>query len=516
MFGKGLFISVGLALTVSMAAAQPDQCPPIIQTALAQVGNSCASATRNTVCYGNISLNAEAQSDVTQFTFGTVGDTINLADLRSLQASPLDEKNNLWGVAVLTVQANLPDTLPGQNVTVLVYGDSTIEPQLSVTLNVSANDVINVRQTPDTQAAVVGKLSASTTLKADGRLEDNSWVRVALEDGTIGWVNTSVATIAGDLATLKVRTPDDVTPSARQGAFYFKGGIGTNACAQLPDSGLLVQSPEGQEVALTINDVEITVGSTVAIRFLDKVPGATPDDPELPHLAFYVLEGGIKRVALTGATTRVANLPTVKQGLVLYVPINKETGLPNGNAPLIKPYDQDDIDALTVLTTALPQKITPAKSMSAEEFAQLQAIAIQAGAWTFSPSTQPAMCLDNNKPQDIAPMLALLSQTLSGTIRVLGAGDSANTVDAQGKPTTVTGAADGSTIALKGVNVPVDLIMTRTEPDVFSGTSGYGDLSLKLLSPMHGVLRVVTPLTTSTGEQLCAQTEIFLIGTTGQ
>ena len=41
---------------------------------------------------------------------------------------------------------------------------------------------------------------------------------------------------------------------------------------------------------------------------------------------------------------------------------------------------------------------------------------------------------------------------------------------------------------------------------------GVCDLALKLASPTQGILRVVTPLTSSQGVELCAQTEIFLIG----
>jgi hypothetical protein len=44
-----------------------------------------------------------------------------------LYASPLDMINDLWGVAVLKLQANMPGTVPGQNVTFLVFGDTSIE-----------------------------------------------------------------------------------------------------------------------------------------------------------------------------------------------------------------------------------------------------------------------------------------------------------------------------------------------------------------------------------------------------
>lgn len=509
MFRKGFFVSVGLALSVAVAAAQTDTCPPLIQTALEQVGDSCGSLTRNTVCYGNISLEAEAQSDVTDFTFADVGDTVNLVDLATLETSPLDEEANTWGVAVLSVQANLPDTLPGQNVTMMVYGDSTLQPQISIRLNVDATQTVNIRQTPTTEGAVIGQLQSGAPVQADGRLEDNSWVRVVLEDGTIGWVNTGVATVEGDVASLPVLAADDTTASS-QSAFYFTSGIGESACAELPSGGILLQSPEGTEVELVINDVSIEIGSTIAVRFLDQVPNPDEDDPLLPHLAFYVLEGSIQNVGLTGPNARPVALPTVQEGLVLYVPVDEATGLPNGQDPLVKPYNGDDIAILGTLTTALPVEITPAEPMSEEAFAELQAITIQAGEWTFAPSGQPVICLDDSTVQDVASLMPEVSQALSGSIRVLEDGEAVETVDPEGEPTEVTGKTDGDIIVLES-SMPT-YALTRSAPDVYSGTTGFGALDLKLVSPTQGVLRAVTPILSSTGEQYCAEAEVFLIG----
>jgi len=514
MFRKGFLMSVGLALSVAVVAAQSETCPPLIQTALEQVGDSCGSLARNTACYGNISLQAEALPDVSDFTFVDVGDTVNVSDLNMLKTSPLNEEENTWGVAVLSVQANLPDTLPGQNVTMMVYGDSTLETQISIRLNVGSNQAVNIRKAPSTAGEVIGQLTSGELIQADGRLEDNSWVRVVLVDGLLGWVNTSVATVEGDIASLPAVTADEQEFASSQSAFYFTSGIGKSACAELPSGGLMLQSPEGTEVELLINDVNIQIGSTIAVRFLDRVPSAQPDEPIIPHLAFYVLEGAIKNVALTGDAARPVSLPTVQQGLVLYIPVDETTGLPNGQDPLVKPYDGDDIEIFGELASALPIAITPAAPMSEEDFATLQTIDIQAGAWTFVPSNQPVMCLDNGEAQSIA-LLPVVSQMLSGNIRVLGVGETVESVDATGQAASLTGETEGEIIVLES-SMPTPYTLTRTSPDIYTGTSGFGDLAIKLASPTQGILRAVTPIITPDGTELCAQAELFLIGTTGQ
>jgi hypothetical protein len=182
----------------------------------------------------------------------------------------------------------------------------------------------------------------------------------------------------------------------------------------------------------------------------------------------------------------------------------------------MKPYDQDDIDSLTPLLGALPDPITPAAPMTNEAFTNLQTILPQEGDWTFTPSSAPVTCLDNNQPQSIAPALPGVAQALSGTITLLPAGESASGVDATGDSTTVTAQELGDAIVLKAAGLPNPIPMARSDLNVYTGNSGYGELSLLVLSPTTAVLRTIIPLTTNTGDVMCNQTEIFLTGSTGQ
>ena len=119
---------LAVLFTVSGAvSAQDTACPVIVSDALAAVDSACEATGRNQACYGNVTLAAEAQAGVDDLVFETPGDIVNVANIRSLALSPMDETVPEWGVSLMQLQANLPDTLPGQNVTVLLFGDVAIE-----------------------------------------------------------------------------------------------------------------------------------------------------------------------------------------------------------------------------------------------------------------------------------------------------------------------------------------------------------------------------------------------------
>jgi hypothetical protein len=139
-------------------------------------------------------LQIEPQPNVRLFEFDTAGDVVAVSALQSLQTAPLDEATGTWGVALLRLQANLPNTLPGQNVTFLIFGDTEIE-----------NAVTTERRYTPMQA------------------------------------------------------------------FVLRTGLAGTECDQAPESGLLVQTPEGVgQVQFNVNGVDVSMGSTV---YFQATPG---------------------------------------------------------------------------------------------------------------------------------------------------------------------------------------------------------------------------------------------------
>jgi hypothetical protein len=123
---RGGIILLAIFLIIGRAVAQPN-CPALVQDALQSIVTSCEGVGRNQVCYGNLSLHATPQPDAPAFTFDHVGDIIDVLHLQKLKLDPMDETRGIWGLAMMQLQANIPDTLPGQNVTFLLFGDVEIE-----------------------------------------------------------------------------------------------------------------------------------------------------------------------------------------------------------------------------------------------------------------------------------------------------------------------------------------------------------------------------------------------------
>src|SRR5436309_1088127 len=105
-----------LAPIVALAA----DCPALVKEALAAAYKSCGDTGRNQACYGNIQLQATAKDGTQQLAFNKPGDKVDVGAIQSLKLSSMNQQTNQWGVVLMKVQANIPDTLPGQNVTLLL------------------------------------------------------------------------------------------------------------------------------------------------------------------------------------------------------------------------------------------------------------------------------------------------------------------------------------------------------------------------------------------------------------
>ncbi len=121
------FLVLGAALLGSTLTvlAQAGQCPVLVQDALNAAQDSCSATERNQACYGNVQIEATLTNPA--LTFAKQGDTIPLSAIDHLKLAGLDMTDGTWGVALLRVQADIPDTMPGQNVTFLLFGENEID-----------------------------------------------------------------------------------------------------------------------------------------------------------------------------------------------------------------------------------------------------------------------------------------------------------------------------------------------------------------------------------------------------
>jgi hypothetical protein len=191
------------------------------------------------------------RSGITNVVFQSPGDTVEFTDLERLNLSSMNTLTNEWGVAMMRLQAsNLEGTLPGQAITVLLFGNVQIE-------------------------------------------------------------NTG--------------QPTDTVQS-----FYFRSGVGDAPCVEAPDSGILVQSPQGTgKIALRINEVDIQLGSTA---FMQAEPG---DDMEIN-----VVEG--EAVVTSQGASQIVNAG-LHTGVLL-----DDSGQAASTPEPPAPYDSDKLRVLPV------------------------------------------------------------------------------------------------------------------------------------------------------------------------
>lgn len=133
-----------------------------------------------------------------------------------------------------------------------------------VDVQVQGKQPINLRLVPNVKAGVIGTAKPSQKVTAVERLADNSWLRVKVADSDLtGWVKTDLVAGKGDFSTLNV--VDGTQPNyGPMQAFTFKTGSKTQNCAEVPQDGLIIQTPEGSgEVQLWINQVVVKLGSTI-------------------------------------------------------------------------------------------------------------------------------------------------------------------------------------------------------------------------------------------------------------
>lgn len=340
-----LFLLLFILCVVPAALAQ-DDCPALITAALDVVDSACSATARNQLCYGNITLNATPRPGIADFHFEQSGDLVGVADVETLQLSSFDLVDAEWGVALMKVQANLPDTVPGQNVTFLLFGDVSMadagDPIVEVP--VTATSGVNVRQRPTTSASVIESLQSGQEVIATGRLSDSTWIRVRLDDASVGWVFADF--LNGGLDRLPLADPLAPAFGPMQ-AFYFTTGVGDAPCQGAPSSGILIQTPEGAgTIQLRANNVDIRLGSTVYLQ-------AAAGD------AMYVnvLEGHALLTAQGGSQI-------VPAGTVVAVPLD-DSGAASGPPEFPEPYITETVDSLPV--QLLPDAITIAAPLTEDE-----------------------------------------------------------------------------------------------------------------------------------------------------
>ncbi|MEO8607379.1 MAG: LysM peptidoglycan-binding domain-containing protein [Chloroflexota bacterium] len=336
-------------------------CDQLVTTALETADQACSKVGRNQACYGNSLIDAELQENSPD-VFNKVGNIANLFSIKQLTTAPLDTASQVWGIAVLKVQANLPDTLPGQNVTVLLYGDATLEgvtPQMkAVTLRTgvsstacaSAPKAAMLVQSPEGTQATLTVNGATVTLgstlyfTADAGTE----MTIATIEGQaiISAFNTTRIAQAGAQVRLPLGGADNLQVV---GAPSEPEPFDVQAVSQAPIPLLERNVSIGPAISTTNQQPAATNTTTISIPATTAVQTACT--PRADWTAPYVIQRGdtlfavAQRFNLTLAQLQQANCISdpnlIQVGQSLRVPFQLATSAPATTAPVGSPTPTD-------------------------------------------------------------------------------------------------------------------------------------------------------------------------------
>jgi hypothetical protein len=179
-------------------------------------------------------------------------------------------------------------------------------------------------------------------LTVDGQIPNTFWLRTRLEDNRFGWVQSPYVESEADLTSLPEA---DLRPAFRpMQAFYVETGVDDAPCESAPDSGLLIQTPEGvAEINMLINEVDIRLHSSAYIQ-------AQAGD----QMTINLIEGeavvssfGVSRIVPAGSRVRV--------------PIDNDLRA-SGPPGEVEPYDVGPLAPLP--TQILTRVIEPAATLA--------------------------------------------------------------------------------------------------------------------------------------------------------
>lgn len=383
-----------------------DTCPILVERALNVTESSCDGTFINEACYGYTLIDADLRDQ--DATFVVPGDITNVLDIQTVQLSAMNVAADQWGLMVMSVDANTGQqtVLTTEDVQIVLFGDTNLQ-DASTFVELSVEENVQIYEQPSTEADTIATALTGEALIASSRLDDNTWLRVRIIEDTavrIGWVQTDTVIPESDIEELAPLTAEEAAQppedlAAQYGpmqAFIFESGDLDAPCAEAPNSGMLIQTPEGvASVTLWLDEVVVQLDGTGVVS-------AQADG----DLTVGVIEGEATVEANGAESTAVA-------GEAIDVPLD-ENLIPSDVPSAPRPINDSEVQALPVTVlddpVALPNNATPAGSPfpSGEP-------------WAFAYTTEaPFICSDGSEVNSISAGINGIITVQSDSITLSG------------------------------------------------------------------------------------------------
>ncbi|MBE2182069.1 MAG: hypothetical protein IAE89_01470 [Anaerolineae bacterium] len=259
-FLSGLFI---LIFGVSTVYAQ---CADFVQQALGLMAQNCATIPQNGACYGYNGVSASFAVPVAADFFTRPSDIAQIEQMSRLATLPYDPATGIWGIAVIKAQANIPATLPGQAVTMILLGDVNLQNAADGMQSFIVQTGIgqpSCSQIPPSSLTVQGPRNVHVNLNVNGA------------DFSIG---STVNFRANDNGELRVSTLD--------GRVTTGNGIvilaGFSRSAEVDDQGMIIEESWSEEEIITEEEMFILESFE---DLPEEILGYEIDVPDLDELA---------------------------------------------------------------------------------------------------------------------------------------------------------------------------------------------------------------------------------------
>lgn len=358
-FLRTTLITSLLILGITIGQAQR-LCEALVDNAMLQASENCIERDGEMSCYAYDNLSATHFDQSHLGTFIAPGNVADLATVHTIQSAAIDLEEDEWGVAYLQTRANLPTVTADESVRLFMLGEVFMEnaiegnPSISVdVVFITTTDGALLRDSPTDTGVTIATAPNALVLEANALSDDRLWLRTSYE-GQTAWVKRDelFPNDAIDGLPLASAAAIDTTSSSNSafGSLYFSTG-GDSDCQEAPNT-LVIQTPLGQPTDLTINDIPIQFGSTVAMGF------STVDGQDVMWIT--VIEGKVtlypntpQAVVIEGNhTTQAVVSPPVGAGAQAI--LDKVTGAPiisTSGIPFVRRIPTTGFASPTPLTT---------------------------------------------------------------------------------------------------------------------------------------------------------------------
>ncbi len=264
-----LILPLLLVFALLSADAQEAVCNEIVAGALLDLSEHCADLERNSLCYGHAHVDASFAGDSASTDFDAPGARAPLAQLKSLGTSALDVERGHWGLAIMNLQANLPQSRPGAGLIMLLAGDATLDHEIDLSqIDEIREPLSTVALEPTTRfaqaaniAEELGQLQKDDIALVDARTSGGEWLRL-VNAGALSWVERDHLAPLQAMESLPVV---DVADPFAMKAFSFSSAREIADC-DAAQPVLAIQTPGASSANLTVNGVDIHVRSLVSFQ----------------------------------------------------------------------------------------------------------------------------------------------------------------------------------------------------------------------------------------------------------